>query len=179
MRRYLFAVVLLATLGSGCAVVPRRDYSAFFEHHPRSILVVPARNDTTAVDAPDILNTTITRSLAERGYYVFPVYLTQDILRDLGLTNEGLVHTLSPQRYREIFGADAVLFVTITDWTTKYLFIASTVTVKLHYKLVDTHTGLVIWEGIRQAQRQSGGRSICTAPGLMDTGLMVTGWRAG
>ncbi len=154
LRLLVATTVLLLT---GCATAPKWDYTPFFENHPRSILVVPASNTTTAVDAPEIWSTTVTMPLAERGYYVFPVYLTADLLRDLGLTNEALLEQLAPSRFKEIFGADAVLFVTIRDWSTKYLVLASNVTVLLSYKLVDTRTGRVLWQGDQEVILQSGG----------------------
>jgi len=151
-----FLVATGALLLTGCATTPKWDYTPFFENHPRSILVVPASNTTTAVDAPEIWSTTITMPLAERGYYVFPLYLTTDLLKDLGLTNEALLEQLVPSRFKEIFGADAVFFVTIHDWSTKYLVLASNVTVRVSYKLVDTRTGLVLWQGEQKVIRQSG-----------------------
>jgi hypothetical protein len=150
-------VATAALLLTGCAATPRWNDAPFFENHPRSILVVPASNTTTAVDAPEIWSTTVTMPLAERGYYVFPVYLTADLLRDLGLTNEALLEQLAPSRFKEIFGADAVFFVTINDWSTKYLVLASNVTVRVSYKLVDTRSGLVLWQGKQKIIRQSGG----------------------
>jgi hypothetical protein len=83
-----FLVATWALLLTGCATTPTWDYTAFFESRPRSILVVPVGNTTTAVNAPEIWSTTATMPLAERGYYVFPVYLTADLLKDLGLSNE-------------------------------------------------------------------------------------------
>ena len=149
-------ILVAALLLTGCATAPRWNYAAFFESHPRSILIVPAQNATTAVNAPEVWSTTITRPLAERGYYVFPVRLTDDLLKDLGLTNEGLVSQMHPSRFREIFGADAVLFVTIHDWNTKYVVLASSVTVRASYRLVDTRTGQVLWQGEQQIVQQSG-----------------------
>jgi len=156
-RKAFILVGVLGVLLQACATPPKPDYSKFFEHHPRSILVVPSFNQTTGVEAPVVFNTTVSRPFAERGYYVFPVFLTRDILRDLGLTDEGLIAEMTSQRFRETFGADAVLFTTILDWSTKYLLLKSTVTVKVNYRLVDTRSGDVIWERTRIAQHQSGG----------------------
>jgi hypothetical protein len=150
----------LAAVLAGCATAPSTNYGAFYENQPRSILVVPAGNATTAVDSPETWSTTITMPLAERGYYVFPIYLTNDLLKDLGLHNEGLLAQVPPSRFREVFGADAILFVTIHDWTTKYLVLASNVTVDVSYRLVDTRTGRVLWETQQQAIRQSNGGGV-------------------
>ena len=157
--RPLIAGAFLLSVGA-CATSPKPDYSKFFEHHSRSVLIVPAINKTTAVEAPTVFNTTVTRPFAERGYYVYPVFLTRDILNDLGLSDEGLIAQAQPQRFREIFGADAVLFVTVNTWTTTYVVLASSVTVEANYKLVDTDTGEVIWERTERVAEASRGGSL-------------------
>jgi hypothetical protein len=88
---------------------------------------------------------------------VFPVYLTELLLRDLGLPEAGLVHQLPSQRFFDLFGADAVLFITIKDWSTKYLVLVSSVVVEMEYLLKDTRTGMVLWQSKQQVARNSGG----------------------
>ena len=149
----LFALFALFAL-AGCAA--QKHYSAYFAHEPRSILVVPALNETTAVDAQPVYMTTVSRPLAERGFYVFPVYLTESLLRDLGLPEAGLVHQLPLERFREDFGADAVLFVTIKDWSNKYIVLQSSTVVTVSFVLKDTRTGTVLWESTQSAARNSG-----------------------
>lgn len=116
IRTLLMAGSLLALL-AGCAM-KKQDLSAFYSHPPRSIVVVPVVNESTEVTAPTVFMTTITTPLAEHGYYVFPVYLTGLLFQDIGLPEAGLIHQLPPQRFFELFGADAVLFITIKDWST-------------------------------------------------------------
>ncbi len=154
---HLFFVGVVLLCFQGCVTQPRLDYSKFFEHHPRSILILPPFNKTTGVEAPVVFNTTISRPIAERGYYVFPVSLTQEILNDLGLTDEGSITSVAPQRFKEVFGTDAVLYVTITAWATTYVLISSSVTVTADYKLVDAASGEVIWETTHTAVESSGG----------------------
>lgn len=149
-RALLLALFVLA----GCG--PKRHYGAYYAHEPRSILVVPALNETTAVDAQALYMTTVSRPLAERGFYVFPTFLTDALLRDLGLPEAGLVHQLPLEAFREHFGADAVLFVTIHDWSNKYYVLQSSVAVKVSFVLKDTRTGAVLWESTQSAARNSG-----------------------
>ena len=159
MKTRPFAIgCMLFCLLSSCAT--KRDLSAFYAHQPRSILVVPAENESTEVTAPAVFITTITVPLAERGYYVFPVYLTEMILRDLGLPEAGLVRQLPSQRFFEVFGADAVLFVTIKDWSTKYIVLNSSVVVDIEYVLKDTRTDMVLWSSRQQVVHSSGGGSL-------------------
>jgi hypothetical protein len=121
------------------------NYANFFEHQPRSILIVPPANKTTAVDAPAVFLTTVSTAFAERGYYVFPVSLVQDVLNDLGATDEGAIGAVPPDKFKEIFGTDSILYVTITDWSTSYLVLASHITVGAEYRLVDAATGDTLW----------------------------------
>lgn len=158
MRSFLCIVIVCAALWlSGCVTQPKPDYTQFFEHQPRSILVVPPANKTTAVDAPAVFLTTVSAAFAERGYYVFPVFLVQDILNDLGATDEGAIAAIPPNKFKEIFGADSILYVTITDWTTSYIVIASNIIVGAEYRLVDADTGAVLWAGKQKVVHDSGG----------------------
>lgn len=151
-----FALVLgSAILLAGCAA-KKRDYSAYFAHEPRSIIVVPPLNETTSIDAQSVYLTTISRPLAERGFYVFPVLLTDALLKDLGLPEAGLAHQLPPEKFREYFGADAVLFVTIRDWTNRYLLLQAQTVVTVSFVLKDTRSGALLWEGTQSAVRGSG-----------------------
>ncbi len=148
--------VLLVVLVAGCAVRPKADLDAFYAHRPRSIVVVPVVNESPEVSASSVFVSTISRPLAERGYYVFPVYLTDLILRDFGLVEAGHIHQLPAERFYELFGADAVLLVTIKDWSTKYLVLASVVVVEMEYLLKDTKTGIVLWQNKQTYTHDSG-----------------------
>lgn len=157
MRLFSCVVIACAALWlSGCVTQPKPDYANFFDHQPRSILVVPPANKTTAVDASAIFLTTVSAAFAERGYYVFPVFLVQDILNDLGATDEGAITAIPPEKFREVFGTDSILYVTITDWTTSYVVIASSITVGAEYRLVDASTGAVLWTGKQKLVQNSG-----------------------
>ncbi|MDP1767565.1 MAG: DUF799 family lipoprotein [Nitrospirota bacterium] len=158
MSHFSYLTVACAALVlSGCVTQPNPDYSNFFDHQPRSILVVPPANKTTAVDAPAVFLTTVSAAFAERGYYVFPVFLVQDVLNDLGATDEGAIAAIPPEKFKEVFGADSILYVTITDWTTSYVVLASNIIVGADYRLVDAGTGALLWTGKQKVVHNSGG----------------------
>lgn len=157
MRPFSHLVVWCAALIlSGCVTQTKPDYSTFFDHQPRSILVVPPANKTTAVDAPAVFLTTVSAAFAERGYYIFPVFLVQDILNDLGATDEGAIAAIPPEKLKEVFGTDSILYVTITDWTTSYVVLASNVIVGAEYRLVDAGTGALLWTGKQRIVHNGG-----------------------
>jgi hypothetical protein len=157
-------ILLLSMSLAGCAVrPPPTDYHAFLQHMPRSIVVLPPLNETAKVNASDAYLATITTSLAEQGYYVFPVVLTADFLKENGLPTPGDMHRVPPGKLREVLGADAVLYVVIKDWSTTYLLIDTTTVVRMDYRLVDTATGTELWH---QEQMMSSSASQGSGGGL-------------
>ncbi len=153
-------IILLAGLMQGCIAPRHANLEAFNAHQPRSIVVAPVVNESPEVTANSVFITSITQPLAERGYYVFPVYLTDMILRDFGLVEAGHIHQLPTERFYELFGADAVLLVTIKDWSTKYLGLVSSVAVSMEYILKDTKTGEVLWKNNQGYVQNSGGSDL-------------------
>ncbi|MEW6017367.1 MAG: GNA1162 family protein [Pseudomonadota bacterium] len=139
--------LVLGALLAGCATAPApKDYSAFRAESPRSILVVPALNNTLNVPAPDFFLSTISRPFAERGYYVFPAHMVKRLMEDDGLADAGLVHSADATRLNRLFGCDSVLYVTIQQWDSKYVVLATQTTVKFDYALKSCKTGALLWE---------------------------------
>ena len=154
----LGSVLILAA----CAGAPKRyNYANFRTEAPRSILVVPVTNKSVDVNAPDYFLATIATPLAERGYYVFPVNMVKSVLSDDGLSDANLVHAGDPRRLGELFGADAVMYISIERWDAKYVVLSTSVTVELNYLLKSAHTGQELWSNhqriVYQPQGNSGG----------------------
>ena len=140
-----------------CGCRTPHDYSAYLEHMPRSILVLPPLNHSVEPAAPYVYISTVTRPLAERGYYVFPVAVIDLMMKENGLPTPGEMHQVSLAKIDEILGADAVLYVTIEEWGTEYHIISSTTKVRILATLVDVKTGKTLWSGRHAAVRSSGG----------------------
>jgi hypothetical protein len=158
-RQPIFFALLSALVFSftGCATNQAPpDYGAYRSHMPRSVLVLPPTNDSIEVNASYVYLSTITRPLAEAGYYVFPVAVVDNYMKENGLPTPNEMSAVPLEKIRKVFGADAVLYVHIEDWGQKYTVLASTTIVKARAKLVDVRTGAVLWEGTAQAAQGSG-----------------------
>lgn len=143
MMRRLAGLLAVAALGA-CAAAPK-DHTKLVAAQLRSVLIVPVMNQSVDVTAPDYFLSTVPIPVAERGYYVFPVNLVKRLLEDDGLADPGLVHAADPVRLASIFGADAVLYVTIERWDAKWILVQTNVTVEFSYVLKDAHTGETLW----------------------------------
>ena len=147
----IFFAVLMALLVTGCATPAKTDLSAFQAAKPRSILVVPAVNKSLDVDAPNYLLTTLSVPLAEKGFYVFPVHTARTVLEQEGFYEGDAIHQQPPQALASLFGADAVLYVTINRWDAQYAVITTTVTVDFDYRMV-AKDGTEIWKAKKVMQ---------------------------
>lgn len=150
-----FIGLLCLSLMTGCATTTPYDYSTFEEHKPRSILVFPPLNQSLEVGAPYVYLSRVTQPLAERGYYVFPVAVVDQLMKENGLPSSAEMHDVPLAKIKEIINPDAVLYITIDDWGQKYELISSTAMVKVSGKLIDVDTGALLWEGHAEAIRQS------------------------
>ncbi|MFJ1300894.1 DUF799 domain-containing protein [Pseudomonadota bacterium AL_CKDN230030165-1A_HGKHYDSX7] len=156
------AALATAALLVGCAAPQHKnvDYTAFRESKPASILVLPPLNASVEPAATAAVLSLATLPLAESGYYVVPVAVMDETFKQNGMDSADDIHALAPQRLRDIFGADAALYMTVKDYGVRYQVVQSTVTVAIDAHLIDLRTGARLWEGstsIAMGPSQSGG----------------------
>lgn len=157
-RLNVLALLGLAALMAGCAnqdVRDSYDYSALREARPASILVLPPLNETTELVAPAGMLAQMTAPLAESGYYVIPVGVMTETFRQNGMDQAADIHQIDPARLRQIFGADAALYTTVTEYGSSYRVVGSVVTVGARTQLLDLRTGKVLWTGSGAAVKQT------------------------
>ncbi|KAB2966263.1 DUF799 domain-containing protein [Zoogloea sp.] len=164
--------VLAAALTSGCATPARHDYSAFKESRPASILVLPPLNSSPDVAATYSMLSQVSLPLAESGYYVFPVSLVDETFRQNGMSNAAEAHQVALPKLREIFGADAVLYIDIKQYGTSYALISSESRVTAEARLVDLRSGQILWKGAASASSAEGRSSSGGLVGLLVTAVV-------
>lgn len=147
-------LLLSAIVFTGCVSEPY-DYTNYRAHPPRSLLVLPPLNESTDTRGTYGYLSTMTRPLAEKGYYVYPVAVVDQYMKANGLPTAGEMQGVSLNKIGEVFGADAVLYITIKQYGSKYQVITSTTIVTAEGKLVDVKTGLTLWEGTANMQQSS------------------------
>jgi hypothetical protein len=156
LTRTLAIIVVLAL--TGCATHPY-DYTNFRAARPRSILVLPPINESIDVMGTYGYLSTVTQPLAEMGYYVFPVEVVDHFLKENGLPTAGEMHQVPLAKVREVIGADAVMFITLKQYGSKFQLVTSVTTVSAVATLIDARTGTLLWEGqatVQQSPNSSG-----------------------
>ncbi|WP_341937513.1 DUF799 domain-containing protein [Marinimicrobium sp. C2-29] len=140
----------LMVLVAGCAVNQESaDFTAFHDAQPKSILVVPVVNESVDVQAPLSVLTTLPKTLGEKGYYIFPVNTVKTLLEYEGLYEPAVIHNTPPEQLASLFGADAILYVTIHEWTAQYVVLQTTTVVDFEYRIVN-HDGAELWSARKQ-----------------------------
>lgn len=142
----LFRLLLLVALVSSCGTMSQftreSQYSKMYENMPGTILVMPPINNTTHVEAKDLLYTSISRPLAEAGYYVISPLLAMDVLKAESAYDSELFIDQPLTMFNNYFGADAVVFSVIDDWTKRGFGIDT----KIRYIIKSALTNEIIFE---------------------------------
>lgn len=153
--KLLLLSLLSVCLLSACAN-RAYDYTALKQSNPKSILVIPPMNHTVEVNAPYTLISSISRPLAEKGYYVYPVSVIDTLFKENGLPTTAEMNTIPLEKIREIINPDAVLYIDIKRWGQEYQIISSQSVVASDWRLIDAKNGQLLWHGRAQAVRSSG-----------------------
>lgn len=162
MKR-LLSLLLLAAVATACgmtgSVTRESQYAAMYNNMPATILVMPPINNTANVEAKDYLYTSISRPLVEAGYYVISPLLAMDVLKAESAYDAELFVDKPLKMFKEYFGADAVVFSQIDDWTKRGFGIET----KIRYFIKSSDTGEIIFDRscdlYLDLQENSGGNS--------------------
>jgi hypothetical protein len=169
IHRLLLAIAF-ALIG-GCATkAPPYDYSAFRAAKPTTLLVMPPVNQSPDVKATPGIWSHATRPLAEAGYYVLPVTLVDETLKQNGVHTAADAQEIPYPKLREVFGADAAVHIKVTRYGTSYKVVSSETRVEVEGRIVDLRTGQELWSG--KAFASSDEQSQQSQGGLV--GLLVT-----
>jgi hypothetical protein len=147
-RLTLAALALCAALLGGCVTrPPARDYTAFMQAKPATLLVMPPVNESPDVKATPGVWSHATRPLAEAGYYVLPVTLVDETFRQNGVFTANDAQDIPVAKLREFFGADAAVYIKVKKYGTSYAVIASETRVEVEGRVVDLRSGELLWQG--------------------------------
>lgn len=123
-------------------VTRESQYAKMYEEKPVTLLVMPPINNSTNVEAKDLLYTSISRPLAEAGYYVISPLLAMDILKAESAYDSENFFDAPLTTFNNYFGADAVVFSIIDSWAKKGLGIQT----KIRYVIKSAYTNEILFD---------------------------------
>jgi hypothetical protein len=123
----------------------------------KSILVLPATDNTLNTNLSYYYSYTITESLIDKGYYIFPIHLVEAFLKSENISSAKIAKKIDITKLKEVFDADAILYVDIYSLGSELSLNKSQTSVDIIYELVDTSDGSTLWSkivGIKNTTRQ-------------------------
>lgn len=153
--RWLGLAAAVSLLGA-CATQQPFDYTAFKQSRPATLLVLPPVSQANDIKATPGMLAHATPPLAEAGYYVLPVTLVDETFKQNGLTTPNDIHEVPPQKLREIFGADAAVYLRVTQYGTVYNVVSGDTVVAAEARIVDLRSGQLLWQGKAVASSAEG-----------------------
>ena len=139
---FAFACVLVSSCGMMNTVTRETQYAKMYEEKPVTLLVMPPINNSTNVEAKDLLYTSISRPLVEAGYYVISPLLAMDILKSESAYDSELFIEAPLTMFNNFFGADAVVFSVIDSWAKK----GTGIQTKIRYVIKSAYTNEILFD---------------------------------
>lgn len=153
--KILFSVIGSLFVLAGCASHTPYNYEKFRAARPRSILILPPTNQSTDIQGTYSYLSTVTMPAAEKGYYIYPVAVIDQMMKENGLPSANEMHQASLKKIREIINPDTVLYLNLEQYGTKFVLLSSQTTVTVSGKLISAKSGEVLWEGRATATESS------------------------
>ena len=139
---FAFTCCLLSSCGVYSTVTRESQYSKMYEEKPVTLLVMPPINNSTNVEAKDLLYTSISRPLVEAGYYVISPLLAMDIFKAESGYDAEMFFDAPLSAFQNYFGADAVVFSVIDTWAKKGMGIKT----KIRYVIKSAYTNEILFD---------------------------------
>ncbi len=136
------AVLLFSSCATTTTYTRASLYPKMYEEQPVSLLVMPPINNTTNVEAKDLLYTSISYPLIEAGYYVVSPHLAMEFLKNESAYDAEMFIDGDMSIFGKVFGVDAVIFSVIDKWEKQGLGIST----HIKYIVMSTKTNEILFE---------------------------------
>lgn len=146
MKKILYFFALAITL-SACGVskpvtTKATKYPDLYSEKPITLLVMPPINKTDNVEAKELLYTSVSYPLIEKGYYVISPLLAMEVFKQESAYDSEVFINGTLEKFGQAFGADAVVFSEIERWEKQ----GTGIHTDIRYIFRSTHTNKVLFE---------------------------------
>jgi len=142
------ALALLLAAACGCSAGGAYLVAPALRTAPDArVAVLPFDNQSTAVDASDIMRKLAAENFSRYGYLPLPEDETDEKLRALGVLDGGQLPAVKPEELGRALGTDLLCYGDVEDFTFQNLGFVVRKSVTLKVKLVSAATGETLYEG--------------------------------
>jgi len=152
-------LLALSALAANCAGGAHHSLAPDYKSRlPRSIAILPVLNETVNLKAAEVFQPILHKKLSQKGYETPGVSFIDRRLLEKEIREAGQINTLSLQDLGKLLGTDALLYTTITEFSTTYLLAYASMTVGARFELKDAKTGEKLWESDHQVKERRVGK---------------------
>ena len=137
---------------AGCAGGSHPSAPDYQSKIPRSVAVLPVLNETVSLKAPEMFRPLVLNKLSMKGYETPALSSIDGLLLEKEIREAGQINSLTPQALGQLLRVDALLYTTVTEFSTTYLLAYASVTVAARFELKDAKTGEKLWEAEKQVK---------------------------
>ncbi len=171
MRRFhvLMTLFLVLVFLAGCGGMPVMGPTPDSTNPIKRLAMLPLKNDTTDVEAPDFVREKLASAIQKRFYNVQPLEETDRILRDeLGITMGGQLDMATTAKLREALQVEGLLYGTLMNFEETTTGLVNVRKVRGKFNIVETNTESVFWEnGIGVKSQDTSGGAVGSLTGAV------------
>lgn len=145
-QRKILLSLLAIIFFLGCATPHHLLVEDYKSRNLRSIAVLPVQNETPHLQAPDIFRPIVYQKIKQKGYESPALSFIDSRLAARDIREAGQIHSLTPQELGKLLSVDALLYSTVTEFSTTYLVAYASITVGAKFELKDARTGELLWQ---------------------------------
>lgn len=129
---------------TGCVLKPKYIIQNY--KPPQKISILPFENYTTDFDAPIVVRNIFAQMIKNKNYTIKSLDETDNILKENGITQAGQLNSISYSELGKILDVDAVIYGKVLEFNYITLGIYYKRAVRANFKLINTHSGELLWE---------------------------------
>ncbi|MFA6414329.1 MAG: GNA1162 family protein [Syntrophales bacterium] len=147
LKYYLFILILLTCLLSGCAKkIPHFITPEFEKKGIRLVAVLPVSNQSKNLEAASLFRGKVLEAIYFKGYPKIPLNIIDEKLSKLYKDyQQPSVESVTPRSVGELLGVDAVLYVTLKECDTSFVLLYATTSVSATFDLRSARTNDSLW----------------------------------
>lgn len=147
LRKILVLLIGICFIVSCASHNTRTIIPDFSKKGIRLVGLLPVKNKTKDQKAAQILRRTLLEELYFKGYPKIPLGVVDEKLVQIyGNITMPANRTIPPKVVGEVLGVDAVMYCTLGEWKTSFMFVCAPTTVAASFELRSAKTGETLWK---------------------------------
>lgn len=143
MRKLIIFIFILSIFGCGPAV-SYKIMPNYQNKIPKSIAVLPVRGEKAESDARYLFRVMTHEKLSQLNYNLMPLEVVDDKLTKANINRKEFLEK-PPAEMARLLEVDAVVYITITSWSTKFFLTYASINVEARFDMYSASTGELVW----------------------------------